>query len=73
MIKHQNRINRNRKREDPFKLVREILDMDLETQIEVFPEVGSTENIFKFYTYTEAKNRYDNWRKSNELNTKETS
>lgn len=51
------------KEEDPFKFVSKILEMSLELQNEIFPEVGSTENIFKYYTYEEAKTRYNNWYK----------
>lgn len=47
--------------EDPFKFVSKILEMDLETINEIFPEVGSMENIFKYYTYNEAKERFDKW------------
>ena len=47
--------------EEPFEFVSKILEMDLATQMEIFPEVGSTENIFKYYTYAEAKERYAKW------------
>ncbi len=46
---------------DPFDFVSKILDMSLETQMEIFPETGSTENIFKYYTYEEALERYNSW------------
>lgn len=47
--------------EDPFKFVSKILEMDLEVLKEIFPETGSVENIFKYYTYREAKDRFDKW------------
>lgn len=43
---------------EPFDFVTKILDMDLEMQMEIYPEVGSTENIFKYYTFEEAWKRY---------------
>ena len=46
---------------DPFDFVSKILDMDLATQMEIYPEVGSTENIFKYFTYEEALKRYNDW------------
>lgn len=46
---------------EPFEFVSKILSMDLETQNEIFPEVGSTENIFKYFTFEEALERYNNW------------
>jgi len=48
---------------EPFEFVSKILSMDLETQNEIFPEVGSTENIFKYFTFEEALERYNNWHK----------
>jgi hypothetical protein len=48
---------------EPFEFVSKILDMNLETQMEIFPEVGSTENIFKYFTFEEALERYNNWYK----------
>jgi len=49
---------------EPFEFASKILSMDLETQNEIFPEVGSTENIFKYFTFEEALERYNNWHKS---------
>lgn len=46
---------------EPFEFVSRILDMDLETQMEIYPEVGSTNNIFKYFTFEEALERYNNW------------
>jgi uncharacterized protein YcgL (UPF0745 family) len=46
---------------EPFEFVSKILNMDLETQNEIFPEVGSTKNIFKYFTFEEALERYNNW------------
>ena len=48
---------------EPFEFVSKILSMDLVTQNEIFPEVGSTENIFKYFTFEEALERYNNWHK----------
>ncbi len=48
---------------EPFEFVAKILDMNLETQMEIYPEVGSTENIFKYFTFEEALERYNNWYK----------
>lgn len=46
---------------EPFEFVSKILSMDLETQNEIFPEAGSTKNIFKYFTFEEALERYNNW------------
>lgn len=46
---------------EPFEFVSRILDMDLKTQMEIFPEVGATENIFKCYTFEEAWEKYNSW------------
>lgn len=44
--------------DEPFILVYDILTTDLNILMEIFPEVGNVENIFKFYTYKEAKKRF---------------
>lgn len=51
---------------EPFEFVARILDMDLATQMEIFPEVGSTENIFKYYTFEEALEKFNKWFKGEE-------
>ena len=51
---------------EPFEFVSKILSMDLVTQNEIFPEVGSTENIFKYFTFEEALERYNKCKGSNE-------
>ena len=44
--------------DEPFKFVYNILITDFDILMEIFPEVGNVENIFKFYTYKEAKKRF---------------
>lgn len=60
------KIDLTTEQEDPFEFVSKILDMDLATQMEIFPEVGSTTNIFKYYTYAEAKEKFEKWYKGEE-------
>lgn len=50
---------------EQFKLKDAILNMDPLDFIEVFPEVGDPKNVFKYYSYDEAKILYLNWLNKN--------
>lgn len=46
---------------DPFDFAAYLMELDLETLNDIFPECGSLLNIFKYYTYEQAIDRYNKW------------
>ncbi len=47
--------------DEPFGFAYGLMTMDLDILLEIFPETGTVENIFRFYTYEEAKKQYLEW------------